>query len=330
MSRRLRPNGFFIAPIGAEGTETRDRSDGVLEYIVAPAAHDLGLTAVRADKIAKPGQITRQVIEHVVGARASVVDLTDANPNVYYEMAVRHTAQLPTVLIARDGEKLPFDISQMRTIFFDHTSLKSAAECRTQITQHLREALDGEVDSPIAASVTVQRLEHGTAQERVLAQLVDGIDEVRLRLREIDSRAPSFGLPPRLLREVAQGWMMLERAQDSGDLAQLHEAIARLGQPLRAILGDAEFARRARNVTDLDRLSLQRDAERRTAEDARLAELRAAEHRAADERRAAEHRAAKTAASTRAIAKDLDREAERSTRDEPETEQIDGDSGTSP
>ena len=54
---------FFIAPIGTEGTEVRDRSDGIMDYIVTPAAAALDLVTVRADKIAKPGQITRQVIE---------------------------------------------------------------------------------------------------------------------------------------------------------------------------------------------------------------------------------------------------------------------------
>lgn len=181
---------FFVAPIGDEGSEVRDRSDGVMEYIVAPAAGEHELETVRADKIAKPGQITRQVIEHVVGAKAAVVDLTEANPNVYYEMAVRHTAQLPTVLIAQEGEKLPFDIAQMRTIFFDHTSLKSAAECRSEISKHLGEALRGEVDSPIAVSVAVQHLESGTAQERILAQLVENTDEIRVRLRHLERSRP--------------------------------------------------------------------------------------------------------------------------------------------
>jgi hypothetical protein len=181
---------FLIAPIGDEGSDVRDRSDGVMEYIVAPAAKEHELETVRADKIAKPGQITRQVIEHVVGAKAAVVDLTGANPNVYYEMAVRHTAQLPTVLIAQEGEKLPFDIAQMRTIFFDHTSLKSAADCRSEISKHLGEALRGEVDSPIAVSVAVQHLESGTAQERILAQLVENTDEIRLRVRHLEHIRP--------------------------------------------------------------------------------------------------------------------------------------------
>lgn len=188
---KLEQECFFIAPIGDEGSDVRDRSDGVLEYIVTPAAAQLDLATIRADKIAKPGQITRQVIEHVVGAKAAVVDLTGANTNVYYEMAVRHTAQLPTVLIAQDGEKLPFDISQMRTIFFDHTSLKSAAECRDQIADHLREAIDGEVDSPISASVSVRRLEQGSAQDRVLAQVVNGVEEIQRQISVLPLQGPA-------------------------------------------------------------------------------------------------------------------------------------------
>lgn len=244
---------FLIAPIGSEGSDTRERSDGVLEYIVAPAAHDVGLTTIRADKIAKPGQITRQVIEHVVGARAAVVDLTGANPNVYYEMAVRHTAQLPTVLIAQDGEKLPFDISQMRTIFFDHTSLKSAAECRTQITQHLKEALGGEVDSPISASVTVQRLEQGTSQERVLAQLVDGVDEVRTRLRHMDGRPARSQIPARVRRELEQGRVLVEQARLSGKARELDMALDALDGTLHYLIYDGPYGRNLSRAEAADR-----------------------------------------------------------------------------
>ncbi|HZV72578.1 MAG TPA: hypothetical protein VFF79_02575 [Conexibacter sp.] len=142
---------FFIAPIGEAGSAVRERSDVVMEYVVTPAAHSLGLVTVRADAIAAPGEVTRQVLEHVVNAGASVADLTGANPNVYYEMAVRHAARLPTVLIAERGERLPFDVAQMRTIFFDHTSLRSAAACTDAIAQQLRAALHGAVGSPIPA-----------------------------------------------------------------------------------------------------------------------------------------------------------------------------------
>jgi hypothetical protein len=178
---------FFIAPIGKEGSPERNRSDGVLEFIVARAAQEMGMRAVRGDQLAEPGQITLQVIQHVLGAKAAVADLTGLNPNVYYELAIRHTARLPTVLIAEQGEQLPFDIAQMRTIFFSHTDLRSADQCRIEIVRHLRGAFDGAVDSPIAAAVDLQRLQAGNTVERNVAQLVTSVSTLHKVLANVRS-----------------------------------------------------------------------------------------------------------------------------------------------
>jgi hypothetical protein len=170
---------FFIAPIGEENSEVRKRSDGVLDFIVARAADELGLTAVRADRLAEPGQINFQVIEHVLGAKAAVVDLTGLNPNVFYELAIRHTMRKPVALIADKGCALPFDIAQMRTIFFDHQDLASADGCRREIVKHLREALDGgAVDSPIATAVDLGTLQTGSPVDRTLVELLTRLDDI--------------------------------------------------------------------------------------------------------------------------------------------------------
>jgi hypothetical protein len=182
---KLEEECFFIAPIGADGSNERHRSNGVLKFIVARAAEELDLQAVRGDQIAEPGQITHQTIQYVLGAKAAVADLTGRNPNVYYELAIRHTAKLPTVLICEQGEMLPFDLAQMRTIFFNHTDLDSADRCRIEIVQHLREALDGAVDSPITASVDLQRLQAGDTVDRSVAELVTAVADLQKAVRDI-------------------------------------------------------------------------------------------------------------------------------------------------
>jgi hypothetical protein len=171
---------FFIAPIGSVGSPERERSDGVRDFIVKPAVAELGLNVMRADDIGQPGQITHQVIEHVLGARGAVADLSDRNANVYYELAVRHAARLPVVLIASESERkrLPFDVNQMRTIFFDHTNLGSAAAAKAEITLQLQQALDGAVDSPITTAMTLQRLEGGSSVEQTLADLVTRVENL--------------------------------------------------------------------------------------------------------------------------------------------------------
>jgi hypothetical protein len=231
---------FFIAPIGADGSDIRNRSDGVLEFIVARSSQELGLQVVRADQIGQPGQITLQVIEHVLGAKAAVADLTGQNANVYYELAIRHTARLPIVLIAEEGEKLPFDIAQMRTIFFRHTDLKSADECRRQLAAQLREAVDGNFDSPIATAVDLRSLERGDAVARSVAELVSQVDDLTRQVG--DARAASL----MLLEEFDSG---RRSNPEIGAIDYAFRAANELAELARA-RADSDLEYRARKVEE--------------------------------------------------------------------------------
>ena len=79
---------FYITPIGDEGTGERKHSDLFLGSLIEPAIEPLGLEVVRADKIDKPGMITKQVIQYIFSAKLVVADLSFHNPNVFYELAL--------------------------------------------------------------------------------------------------------------------------------------------------------------------------------------------------------------------------------------------------
>jgi hypothetical protein len=219
---------FFIAPIGQEGSDDRRRSDLVLQYIVGPAARELGLTAVRADEIAAPGQITLRVIQHVLRARAAVADLTGRNPNVFYELAVRHTARLPVALIVTKGEpSLPFDIQQMNTIHFDHTDLESAEQCRRAIVAHLSAALEGAVDSPVTTSMDLDLLAAESRADEKLEALFKNF-KVTLQTHTASNRAIADVLRS---MDVPGGWEAERRVE-----VALGEAVDRAVEQTRASL----------------------------------------------------------------------------------------------
>ena len=77
-----------------------------------------GYEVKRADEITAPGLITHQIIERLLDADLVVADLTGNNPNVFYEMAVRHAAARPIIHILTDGEVIPFDLKDVRTVFY--------------------------------------------------------------------------------------------------------------------------------------------------------------------------------------------------------------------
>lgn len=137
---------FYITPIGEDGSEQRKHSDLFLGSIVEPAIEQLGLKVIRADGIDAPGMITNQVIEYVLNSKLAVVDLSFNNPNVFYELALRHATRLPTVQIIRKGDKIPFDISQFRTLILDCTDIYALVPkietYKAEIATLARQALD--------------------------------------------------------------------------------------------------------------------------------------------------------------------------------------------
>lgn len=146
---------FVIAPIGELGSRIRERSDKVLKHIIRPAVAECGYRAFRADEIDQPGIITRQVIRHVVESPLVVADLTGQNPNVFYELAIRHSLRKPLVQMIEKGEQIPFDVAGMRTIQVNHQDLDSVEAARQAIIRQVCSLETGgvELETPISAVV---------------------------------------------------------------------------------------------------------------------------------------------------------------------------------
>ena len=142
---------FYITPIGEDGSEHRKHSDLFLSSIVEPALNAFNLEVIRADRIGEPGMITAQILEHILYSRLVVVDLSYHNPNVFYEMAVRHMCKLPVLQICRKADRIPFDVNQVRTITIDTTDIYSLLPkietYKSEIATQVRAALDGQTTS---------------------------------------------------------------------------------------------------------------------------------------------------------------------------------------
>ena len=130
-------NCFVISVIGRKDSEDRKYADRLLNYIIKPAANAAGFLEVkRADHFDEAGMITLQIVEAILNADMVIADLTHPNPNVYYELAIRHHTGKPLIQMMKHGTALPFDVAQVRTVEFG-LELEEADAARTDLEKKL-------------------------------------------------------------------------------------------------------------------------------------------------------------------------------------------------
>lgn len=196
---------FVITPIGESNSQERRDTDGLIRIAISPVLTGNGYQVFVPHEMPDPGSITRQVIEHILSDELVVANLTGPNPNVMYELAVRHAARLPVVVLAEEGTKLPFDIADQRAIFYRNDALgfhelKDPLE-RTVIVA----AKDRQPDNPVyrAAQSRVIREAAGTTDtEKFLLDRMETLEQSVRRALEAtvpaSSTRPHRGEPRRL------------------------------------------------------------------------------------------------------------------------------------
>ncbi len=174
---------FVISPIGEENSPVRVRSDDVLDFIIRPALEKCGyeVPPLRADQLPSPGRITRQIIDQLLRADL-VADLTDHNPNVFYELAIRHASRKPVVQIIHAKDKLPFDVANQPTIFYDHQSLRSANRAVEELARQIRAVEENpeDVDTPLTEALLIDSLSQSSDPvARSNAEIMAALQEIR-------------------------------------------------------------------------------------------------------------------------------------------------------
>jgi hypothetical protein len=210
---------FVIAPIGSEGSDIRVRSDQVLKHIISPAAKECGYgTVLRADQISEPGLITSQVIQHVVEDPLVIADLTGWNPNVFYELSLRHALKKPVVQIIHATEKIPFDIAASRTIHVDHHDLDSVARAKEEIVRQIKAVENNptEVDNPISAAIELQSLrQSGNPLEKSNAEILTMLTDIRSTLSDLREEPRRMRMHPGMIEELIMFMESINNVLDS-------------------------------------------------------------------------------------------------------------------
>lgn len=87
--------------------------------------NEKGILCNRADEISGSTPIIAKILTQIIKSQYIIVDITDSNPNVYYELGIAHTLKEArnVLLIKRKDYKVPFDITHLTYIEYDSSNL---------------------------------------------------------------------------------------------------------------------------------------------------------------------------------------------------------------
>jgi MAP3K TRAFs-binding domain len=213
---------FIAMPFGTRPANRRMKIDfDRVHQFIHRGAEEVHLQAVRADFEPAGGFIHKPMLERLLVAEYVVADLTLANPNVMYEVGVRHGASArATLLLCAEPfvKKLPFDFKPLRVVSYSlgadgSVSDEAGNKLAKLVHERLQEARSGQlpIDNPIMqitawkpagsiehskTDVFLQRLEFtGELGERIKNALqIKNAEDAVARLSEVE--AEIVGLPP--------------------------------------------------------------------------------------------------------------------------------------
>lgn len=109
---------FVVCPISSADSEERKRSDNLLKHIISPICEPLQYEVIRVDQINSNDRIDQTILNYLMNSELVIADLTNSNPNAFFELGYRTALGKPVIQMAYEGYSIPFDISAIRTIFY--------------------------------------------------------------------------------------------------------------------------------------------------------------------------------------------------------------------
>jgi hypothetical protein len=107
-----------------------DDMEDVYEFGIREPVNEAGWLCERCDRDIFTGDILERIKGRIATASVVVADMTGSNPNVYLEVGYAWGKGIPTLLVAREGEDLKFDVKTQKCIYY-----KNISHLRKQLTQ---------------------------------------------------------------------------------------------------------------------------------------------------------------------------------------------------
>lgn len=138
---------FIAMPITTSNEDAERYGDPehwshVMESLFVPAITNAGLTPIRP--IAEGSHLIHEsIVNHLTNADMVLCDLSGHNPNVFFELGVRTSLNMPIALVRDEHATLPFDTSGINTYSYD-SSLRGweIVDAQRDLEAHVKSCVD--------------------------------------------------------------------------------------------------------------------------------------------------------------------------------------------
>lgn len=201
---------FIISSIGSEDSDIRKLANEKFDLIFEPVLTKLGYDVTRADKIGSPGSISGEIVSNVINSDLVIADVSDNNPNVFYELAIRNAVKKPVIVFRKVNQIMPFDIYDTRAIDIDRNQPRVWDNAKNKLHLHVTAA----EQNPELASESI--LSAFTIKLDV--KKLDPIDEMHYILRDLQQqiRNMSKSFPSNSASNDSRLQKLLQKSKDIG------------------------------------------------------------------------------------------------------------------
>ena len=162
---------FVIMPFSASKSCTEQQWTEIFDKVIKPAVEKSGYGYVCERSSARIGNIIDDILDSLNRADIVIADMTDRNPNVFYELGVRHALRNATILIAQSLSDIPFDLHPYATQEYGW-KLDSEKKAFVKCIRDIVRLIESEPDKAISPVRKYLKMQAGTTSDHA-ARLVE-------------------------------------------------------------------------------------------------------------------------------------------------------------
>lgn len=121
--------------------------DFYFKKIIKPAVEANGFLVERGDSLYRSTTIMDDVWNGIRKAAILVAELTERNPNVFYELGLAHALSKPVVLISEKMEDVPFDLRSIRVLLYDRKHPEWGSVLKRALSRAIKEVVKDPAES---------------------------------------------------------------------------------------------------------------------------------------------------------------------------------------